>query len=220
MSEVEQMTEQQLEEALKKARAKNAASKRREQNKYLQAKDVTVRELIHQAGLVATILADFKHEVQERMNQAKEELENYKGLRANSKGGFSLTDTSDMFKVVRVRATEPHWDERSSKAIELIKDFLQDTVKKRDVKLYEILIGFISRNQNQDLEYAKVMELMQHRDKFDDQRWLTGLDLIQESYSVHMRAYGYEFKIRNTEGKWEPLCLSFSSADAIKIDKE
>ena len=97
------------------------------------------------------------------------------------------------------------------KPIELIKDFLADTVKKRDKDLYEILISFISRNANGDLEYAKVMNLMQHRDTFKDERWLSGLDLIKESFSIHFKAYSYEFKIKDKTGKWQPLNLSFTS---------
>ncbi|MGY0034419.1 hypothetical protein [Pedobacter sp. NJ-S-72] len=69
-----------------------------------------------------------------------------------------------------------------------------DAIKKRDVKLYEILIKFLEKNQNGDLEYSAVFGLMEHEDKFDDPRWLEGLRLLKQSYTVTLKCFGYEFK--------------------------
>jgi hypothetical protein len=145
------------------------------------------------------------------MDKHSEKLAGYGKIRGNSKGGFSITNSDDTMRITRRRDTEPVWDERSTKAIELIKDFLSDTIKKRDLKLYEILIGFLERNEKGDLEYNRVMDLYKHEDKFDDPRWKEGLRLIKESYSNHLKGFGYEFKIKNESGKWENLLLNFSS---------
>eukprot|EP01038_Epipyxis_sp_PR26KG_P000918 gene918-1293_t len=133
-------------------------------------------------------------------NQANK-LANYGKIRGNSKGGFSVSDRNDTMKVTRRRDTEPVWDERSTKAIELIKEFLGDAIKKRDLDMYEILMGFLERNEKGDLEYARVMDLYKHEAKFDDERWKEGLRLIKESFSNHLKGFGYEFKFRNDEGK-------------------
>ena len=93
----------------------------------------------------------------------------------------------------------------------MIKEFLHDTVKKRDIKLFDILISFLEKNKAGDLEYNRVFSLLQHEDKFDDPRWVEGLKMLKESYSVRMRGYGYEFKQLDGEGKWDNLVLNFSS---------
>ncbi|NDG53898.1 MAG: DUF3164 family protein, partial [Flavobacteriia bacterium] len=118
-------------------------------------------------------------------------LSEYGKIRSNSKGGFSVTDKNDTMRVTRRRDTEPVWDERSGKAVELIKEFLGDAIKKRDIKMYEILMSFLERNANGDLEYGRVMDLYKHEDKFDDPRWKEGLKLIKESFSNHLKGYGY-----------------------------
>ncbi len=222
-NQVVELTDEQLEQAAVEfaKRKKNAVKKRqKERDAYELQRDRDVRTLIQNAMYFEELLAGFKYKVQELMDKHHELLNEYGGIRGNSKGGFSITSNDNCFRIVRLRSTEPHWDERSTKAIELIKDFLGDTVKKRDQKVYEVLISFIQRNENGDLEYAKVMNLMQHRDKWDDERWLLGLQLIEESYSIHLRGFGYEFKRRDSDKKWVTLCLSFSSSTAKPFTEE
>jgi ribosomal protein L31E len=142
-------------------------------------------------------------------NQALK-LAEYGKIRGNSKGGFTVTNSDDTMRITRRRDTEPAWDERSTKAVQLIKDFLSDTIKKRDVKLYEILIGFLEKNGKGDLEYSSVMNLYSHEDKFEE-RWKEGLRLIKQSFSNHFKGYGYEFKFKEEDGKWQNIILNFSS---------
>jgi len=144
------------------------------------------------------------------MEQQAEKLSAYGEMPGKSKGGFSVTHSDGEQRVTRIRKTQPFWDERSVKAQELIHDFLHDTVKKRDVKIFEILISYIQKNENGNLEYDRVMNLLNHEDKFTDPRWVEGLRLIKESYRVNLRGYGYEFKKKGTDGKWETLDLSFA----------
>ena len=208
---VVEMTDAQLEAELQKRKAKKLKEQKAAKEKYENEKQQTVLNLVGGAQRLHDVLSNFKEECHQIFEEFHAKLTEYGGIRGNSKGGFSLVSEDGLMKCSRVRSTEPVWDERSQKAIELIKDFLADTVKKRDKDLYEILISFISRNANGDLEYAKVMNLMQHRDTFKDERWLSGLDLIKESFSIHFKAYSYEFKIKDKTGKWQPLNLSFTS---------
>ncbi|RWX00948.1 DUF3164 family protein [Flavobacterium cerinum] len=198
--------------------AELAAARDRENKKLVQAKqayekdrDDVVYSIVNTAQALAKELLEFKTNCHIKMDTQAVKLSQYGKIRSNSKGGFNLTHSDGEMRVTRRRDTEPAWDERSLKAIELIKDFLGDTIKKRDIKIYEILIGFLERNDKGDLEYGRVMDLYQHEDKFDDERWKEGLRLIKESYSNHMKGYGYEFKIKGSDGKWQSILLNFSS---------
>ncbi|WP_443937069.1 DUF3164 family protein [Pedobacter sp. MW01-1-1] len=155
--------------------------------------------------------ARFKNKCHAVMADQAEQLKEYGGIRSNSKGGFSLPHSNGLISVTRRRDTDPTWDERATKAVELIKDFLGDAIKKRDLELYDILMGFLERNANGDLEYAKVMDLLKHEDKFNDTRWKMGLQLIKESYRQNFKAFAYEFKRIDEAGKWKTLTLNFSS---------
>ena len=176
-----------------KAEAKEKQAREKDRLKYEVERDEIIEIMVSQAKGVHEILEGFKKGLHDVFDDHQIRLQKYGGIRSNSKGGFSLAHSNGVLKAVRTRSTMPAWDERSMKAVELISDFMQDTVKKKDLKLYEILKSFIEKNDKGELEYSKVMILLTHKDKYDDERWLAGLQLIQESYSIALRGYGYEF---------------------------
>lgn len=200
---------EELEAALKKRKAAEAKKLAEEKEKYENERDEAVQKMISNAAIINNHLIKFKNELHKLFNDYEKKLQEYGKMNKQSKGGFSLISADGQMKATRIRSTEPHWDERSTKAVQLIKEFLGDTVKKRDKKLFEILLSFIEKNKNGDLEYNKVMSLIQHEDKYNDERWKEGLRLIKESYNIHMRGYGYEFFMKTSEGKWHKIELSF-----------
>jgi len=205
------LSTKELEQLLKKRKAAEAKQLEAEKKAYEANRDKVVANMLITAQNLAKEIAEFKQYCHIEMDKQAIKLSEYGKIRSNSKGGFSVTNSEDEFRVTRRRDTEPAWDERSVKAIELIKDFLGDTIKKRDQKLYEILLGFLERNQNGDLEYSRVMDLLKHEDKYDDARWKEGLRLIKESFSNHLKGFGYEFKHKDENGKWQNILLNFSS---------
>ncbi len=183
----------------------------KEQIQYVTERDHSIESLMTEALTLAQTISDYKAKVHSVMDAQAKKLASYGKLNGKSKGGFSISNTASTYRITRRRDTEPTWDERADKAVELIKEFMASVVKKRDVKLYEILLKFLEKNEAGDLEYAKVFGLMEHEDKFEDPRWKEGLRLLKQSYSVSLKCFGYEFKRKNTAGKWDSLVLNFSS---------
>lgn len=201
----------ELEAMLKTKKEAQAKKLEKERVEYEKNRDEKVQAMILTAKTLFRELGEFKQFCHIEMDSQAIKLSEYGKIRSNSKGGFSISDTEDTMRIKRRRDTEPSWDERSTKAIELIKEFLGDAIKKRDVKMYEILMGFLERNANGDLEYSRVMDLYKHEDKFDDPRWKEGLRLIKESFSNHLKGFGYEFKYKDDQGHWQNIILNFSS---------
>lgn len=208
---ISEMTTKELEAFLKQKKAAEAKLLEKEKIEYEKKRDEIVSNIFTTANVLFKELGEFKQYCHIEMENQAVKLAEYGKIRGNSKGGFTVTNSDDTMRITRRRDTEPTWDERSTKAVELIKDFLSDTIKKRDVKLYEILIGFLEKNGIGDLEYSSVMNLYSHEDKFDDERWKEGLRLIKQSFSNHFKGYGYEFKFKEEDGKWQKIILNFSS---------
>lgn len=207
---VSEMSTAELEALLKQKKAKEAKKLETEKVEYEKNRDVVVSNAITTAKVLFKELGEFKAYCHIEMEKQAEKLSGYGKIRSNSKGGFTVTNSDDTMRITRRRDTEPSWDERSGKAVELIKSFLGDTIKKKDIDLYEILIGFLQKNVKGDLEYSSVMNLYAHEAKYDDPRWKEGLRLIKESFSNHFKGYGYEFKYKNESGKWGNILLNFS----------
>lgn len=208
---VNEMSTAELEKMLAERKKEENAKRLKEREDYEKDRDFNVLELYNDAVGLSDILRQFKDKVCEVMDMQATKMNEYGMIRGNSKGGFSVLHSSNDIKITRRRDTDPVWDERAVKATELIKEFLTDTVKKRDLKLFQILITFLEKNKDGDMEYAKVFSLLQHEDKFDDDRWLEGLKLLKESYSLGLKGYSYQFFGKDNEGRWESLDLNFSA---------
>ncbi|WP_027394201.1 DUF3164 family protein [Aquimarina latercula] len=201
----------QLREALEKAETKEKAAQQRKRKAYEEKRHEKVITLIKEAQELQEVLKQFKEKVQLEMDSQATDLAEYGGIRSNSKGGFQIKSKDDLYRIRRTRDTQPTWDERSNKAVELLKDFLHDTVKKRAEKEFNVMMAFLEKNQAGDLEYQKVMTLLSCEDNYNDPRWKEGLRLLKESYQVVLRGFGYYFDQKNSEGKWESILLNFSS---------
>jgi hypothetical protein len=210
-TDLSNLSTKEIEALLAKRKSSEASKLEKEKQQYEANRDETIFKIINTAETLFKELGEFKTFCHIEMENQAVKLEGYGKIRSNSKGGFSITNADDTMRVTRRRDTEPVWDERAGKGVELMKEFLGDAIKKRDVKLYEILIGFLERNDKGDLEYARVMELYKHEDKFQDDRWKEGLRLIKEGFSNHLKGFGYEFKTKAADGKWQTLLLNFSS---------
>ena len=211
MNTTAELTTAELEQMLANRKKAERAKEEKEKATYEKDRDQMVEKVLITASALHRELGEFKTYCHIEMDKQAVKLSEYGKVRSNSKGGFSVTNSDDTMRITRRRDTEPVWDERSGKAVELIKEFLGDAIKKRDTKMHDILMSFLERNANGDLEYGRVMDLYKHEDKFDDPRWKEGLKLIKESFSNHLKGYGYEFKMKGADGKWQNLYLNFSS---------
>lgn len=211
MNALDNLATAEIEALLAKRKKQEKEKREREKIFFEREKNELIENLFIEAEHLALAAGRFKNKCHQAMETQKQKLDQYGGIRSNSKGGFSIFHTDGTKRITRRRDTDPVWDERGQKAVSLIKDFLGDTVKKRDAKLHDILLGFLERNHNGDLEYSKVMELLKHEDKFNDSRWKEGLQLIKESYSLGFKSFTYEFKQKDKEGKWKAINLNFSS---------
>ena len=206
------MTIEEMEAKVAKMKKARKQKREKEQKAYVENRDLNIKSLIDEAIILQEKILVYKEKVAGIMVKQSDKLAEYGQLRKNSKGGFSITNTAGDMRVVRRRDTEPTWDERAEKGVSLLKDYLGDVVKKRDVKTYELLMGFLIKNENGDLEHSRVMELLKHEDYSTDQRWQEGIKLVKEGYSNVMKGYGYQFLYRPNEGdKWDNINLSFSS---------
>lgn len=208
---IKNYTEEELEAALKAKRKAKAAQREKLKNEYEQKRSDLINEVMKRAYDIQDKLRAFKEFLDHEMELQHERLDEYGAIRSNSKGGFSITDIDGKYRIRRRRQVQPQWDERADKAEDLLRDFFRDVVKKRDAKIAEILMSYLTKNKEGQLKYSSVMKLMQHRDKFDDPRWIEALRLLEESYKSVLSKYYYEFQNRSDDEDWESVMLNISS---------
>ena len=218
--DLSQLDAQELKKLLAEKEKQERKEREAKRKKYEKERDEMVRYLMTKAKDLNRILSEFKEEVFLRLTSFEEKARNYGDIRSNSKGGFSLR-TSDNEMLVRYeRNVVNEFDERADMALELIKEFLESTVKKRDQKSYIIISKLLTRNKAGDLNVSRVIQLLDLRNEFNDERWQKAMNLLEESYRDRPISYGVSFYTKNkTTGKDEQLPLNFS-AISISLDKD
>lgn len=207
---IEDMTPDEIEQYLAKKRKAEKAAAEKERKAYEEERDYVVNTIFGLVEDAHDFLMTLHKTCHVEMEKQSEALANYGKLPKSSKGGFSIDNADRTLRITRTRATKPHWDERSKKGVEILKDFLATTAKKRDAKLYNLLMGFLEKNQAGELEYSRVMLLLKHEGEFNEPEWVEGIRLLKEGYSNYFEGYGYQFKKKNASGKWETVLLNFS----------
>ena len=207
--DISQLSEEELEKALE---AKKEAKRKIElaaRAAYEEEKAALAERLCEKAARVEIMLRELNHLARNEMFAFQEKARVYGGLRANSKGGFSIE--AGPCKVRLKYHAIMDFDERVKLAEENLRDFMGDFVKKRDRVLYDLLMSLLEKNRDGNLEPNRVMEILKHEDKFDDPRWLMACKLFRESYQQNATRWYLEFATKNEQGKWVPVVLNFSA---------
>lgn len=216
MKNINEMTDAELEKALEARKKAKEAQRKKEKEAYESQRDSMIISLVDKAQELSKELSKFKGVVFQEIEAFQELANKYGDIRSNSKGGFSLRTNNGEFKVSYFRNIINNFDERADKALALIKEFLESTVKKRDLQSYKIISTLLVRNKAGDLNVSRVIQLLDLRHEFTDKRWTEAIRLLEESYRDRPIAYNISFFQRNeTTGKDELIPLNFS---AINVD--
>ncbi|MDC9722400.1 MAG: hypothetical protein PSN34_06460 [Urechidicola sp.] len=125
---------EELEVILAQKKLRQRKKRESEQQAYVKDRDDNIDCIIEESIHLNKQVKLFKEKVARVMVLQSEKLAGYGKIRKNSKGGFSITNTEGNQRIIRRRDTEPTWDERGDKGVAMLKEFLADVVKKRDVK--------------------------------------------------------------------------------------
>lgn len=217
MKDLAELTEEQLQAELERRRAAKREQEKREREAYEAERNTLVESLVSEAVVLNRRMSDFKQTALARLNQFAKLAYRYGDIRSNSKGGFSLRSSDGTKKVALVRNTKTEYDERADLAEELIRDFLADMVKKRDLKTYNLLSDLLERGKHNEFNPANIAVLLKHEHDFEDPRWKKAMKLFKESYNLILISMNVEFYQKNSMDKDQAITLTFAS---IPVNEE
>lgn len=211
VKKVEQMSIEELEALLSEKRKGELETIKKEKAKYEEDRNHVVVMLSKLAEDASIILANFNRETREAMEEQKLKLEKYGKIRANSKGGFQIVSADGQYKIVYQYKSISSYDERADKAEALLKEFLNDTIKKKDQKMHGIIMSLLERNGKGQLEYSRVQSLYKFENDYEDIRWREAIKLFKESFTVSDSKMQIYFHKRDENGAYQLINLNFSS---------
>ena len=205
------MTTEQLKAELLKREKEEKQAKQRRKEEYEKERNAMVADMVEEASELENILQQFKNRCLRRIEEFRERANQYGDIRSNSKGGFRLRNSDTQEVVSLDRNSVPDYDERANMAEDLIKDFLQDAVKKKDQQTYRTISALMERNKKGDFTPSRIASLMKVRDNYSDERWVKAMQLFEESFLVRDISYSVSFYRKDEMGKDTSICLSFAS---------
>jgi hypothetical protein len=210
-NQLENLTSKELEELLKKRKAEEAKEYQQRRSEYEDKRNLLVEELVAEAGALRQIMMNFKAKANEKMEELRTISMEYGDIKKTSKGGFSLRSSSNGDKIQLRRNTKIEYDERAKMAEDLIKDFLNDMVKKKEKDAYELISSLLTKNKDGDYNPAMIGSLLEHKDRYDDERWQKAMTLFEESHNVILISMCTEFYKKNEQDKDIAISLSYAS---------
>lgn len=195
--------------------AEQRAERKKENKKraeYEKNRERRIQKVVKGVMKIEQLMSDFKDDLAVMMEEQHAELDEFGLVPTKSKGGFSIISKDGAFKITRSRDTDPKWDETAHKGVELVQQFLmEEGAESAKPGIFNLLMGLISKNDNGELEYSKVMQFIKHEGEFDAPKWKEGLRLIKEGYTINFKKFAYQFYKKDAEGKFKAISINFSN---------
>lgn len=205
--DLSQLSPEELQAELDRRNADIIAGKQRQRKAYEDLKEQTIISLCTGAITINETLKAFKLKAFEDMQTIYEMLKEYSSRHADGKGNFRIEHGN--YRVSYKRQGKPTFDERSHQAEKHIIDFVNSKFE-NDVDTKDLVMSLLERKKG-ELDINLVQKLYAMEDRFQDENWKRGIELLKESYSFsHSKDY-IGFEIKNDKGEWLPINLQFSN---------
>ena len=205
--DLSQLSPQQLQAELDKRNAETIEKKENQRIAYESIKASTIMSLTTDAMLLHEKIKHFKNKAFSDMQTIWEMLKEYSSRHADGKGNFRLEH--DKFRITYKRQGKASFDERSHQAEKHIIDFINSKFE-QDIDKKDLVMSLLERKKG-ELDINLVQKLYAMENRFQDQNWKRGIELLKESYSFsHSKDY-VGFEIRNENGEWQTINLQFSN---------
>ncbi|MFH1121768.1 MAG: DUF3164 family protein [Bacteroidota bacterium] len=209
--DLSQVPLEQLEAYLAEKKKEDRLNKLNEKKRYESARDTLTSQLVARGAVLNAQMSDFKQYAIDALEEFREMANEYGEIRKNSKGGFSLRHSVTGEMVSLDRNSIPEYDERASMAEELLKEFLEDKVKKKDLQHYRVINALMARNKQGDLIPSRIASLLSIKDNYDDPRWIKAIQLYEESFRIREISYSVSFYRKDSMQKDQAIVLTFAS---------
>lgn len=205
--DLSQLTAEELKQELDKRN--EFATKQKEANKeaYELLKRQTIFNLCTKAEELSELIKGFKEDAFSDMQTVYELLKEYSSRHADGKGNFKIEYQN--YRVLYKRQGKGIFDERSQQAEKHIIDFVNSKFEK-DEDTRDLIMSLLERKKG-ELDINLVQKLYAMENRFQDESWKLGIELLKESYSYsHSKDY-IAFEQRDSRGQWNGINLQFSS---------
>mgnify|MGYP001627236097 CR=1 FL=1 len=202
----------ELERIVEARKKQETDAEKAKREAYEKNKNNLVYALCHFGIQLNDELLEFKQKAFNELRKFYEEMKAYGDVKEANKGNFSIKSADGKYMIKYSRQAIGSFDERANLAEQKLREFLAETVKKREKAIYELVMGLLERNKlSGDFDSNNIQKLYKLEDKFDHPLWKESIKLFKESFNETGTNYYARFFAQDSTGKFKNIDLNFSS---------
>lgn len=214
MTEQQQATQEQ-EEFLAWKRKKELTARRRENRE-------SYRQLVNDEmeAAVPELLS-----LSEQLKAVKEKVfENFRAVLSMKQEVMSLTHDGQRSHTFVNEAQDKRltlgqymldaYDDTAEAGIAMVKEYISGLAKDKETQaLVELVLRLLSKDQEGNLKASRVMQLRKLAQKSGNDRFIEGVEIIEEAYRPAASRTFLRLDVRGENGGWKPVPLGMTEAD-------
>lgn len=212
MSNVNEMSVEELEKALAEKRKEQANIEQIRRDAYVGLRRDLIKRMHKRVRLTALVVKKLFQFMSDETGTFKDIMAEYGQLRDPLQMSYKLED--DGFRVWVKCNKVKRFDERADMAASRLIEFLQAWIQRKeegaDNPMYQLAMTLLERNKYGDLDYKSVSKLYELESKFNDTEYSAIMQLFKESNVVEGTATNYYFEEKDEKGVWRRLEPSFN----------
>ena len=142
----------------------------------------------------------------------------YGELRGGRKNKGSFEIKNDNWKITFTTNIVKKFDERAYIAEKHINEFLKSFLKKKDVKIHEMVSNLLKRDEESgQFDIDMISRLYSMEDSFNDPNWVKGIELFKQSYVPYNTAqYVRFYQLNEVTNAYDNLLLDFAKVKPLE----
>lgn len=210
VTEIEKLTDEQLEELLSKRKEEKRLAKIAQKEAYEKDRNSMVAVLISEAVELHASMLQFKQQAMQQLSNWLERMKEY-GEGKEDQQNCQLLSADGTLKIIYTKSISKGFDERSKLAEEKLKQYLEVKVKKRDKESYKLIMSLLERNHvTGELDISNINRMYKMEEEINDPLFSESMALFRESY-VETTSKNYaRFYKKGENNQWQAIVLDFA----------
>lgn len=209
--DVQELTIEELEEQIAKKKAKKQKELEKTRHEYEKRKQELIDNHIDLAINQCTALLRFKEKATKDLNDFYQQLMEYGGVNKGNKGSFKIINKEGTKKVEYSRNVIFGYDEKGEIAAQKIRAWLSEKVKKLDKESHGFFLGLLEKSKDDGYDPRNIAKFYKYENEIKHPLFQEGVKLFKEAYKEQKTNFYIRYFETDSEGKWQPINLNWSS---------
>lgn len=203
-------------EAFKKQKEKEAAAKRRKENRaaYAQLVDEQIAAALPELRDLSAKIKLVKHTVFGNFDEVLRMKADVMGLTVDGQRSHTFTHSKGDLRITLGVNTIDGYRDTVEDGIAMVKQYIQSlAVDDNSRALVNTVLRLLSRDQQGNIKASRVLQLRKMADETGNEQFIEGVKIIEESYQPATTKQFIRAEYKDEKGAWKIVPLSVTDVE-------